>query len=31
MPKILCLEWLNPFFTAGHSVPKRNGRNSQEV
>lgn len=22
LPKILCLEWLNPFFTAGHWVPE---------
>ena len=25
LPKILCLEWLNPFFTAGHWVPGGNG------
>ena len=22
MPKILCLEWIDPFFTAGHWVPE---------
>ncbi|HEX2409477.1 MAG TPA: cobalamin-binding protein [Nitrososphaeraceae archaeon] len=22
LPKILCLEWINPFFTAGHWVPE---------
>jgi hypothetical protein len=22
LPRILCMEWLNPFLTAGHRVPE---------